>query len=247
MVLPREMNSDSLAHQVRDRLLQEIKTGRFSNLDHLPPEAVLAIEFQVSRNTIRTALTSLEEGGLISRKKGVGTRILRQALGLSTFFDVAKEVSDILQDCGFWATRALLTQKRMRNPQVQQLLEVDPREELLRFEKIWRVDGIPLVFGVDYVPVHLILHPCEENGLPGSIFQFLEECCEERIEYVRTEVDAVLGDQKVNELLEIKAGIPLLHMHSLGFNERNKPVFFSGSHFRSGFLKFSFIRRRASP
>jgi GntR family transcriptional regulator len=41
----------------------------------LPTELQLAREFQVSRQTIRAALRQLQELGLISRKKNVGTRV----------------------------------------------------------------------------------------------------------------------------------------------------------------------------
>jgi GntR family transcriptional regulator len=243
--LPKKLESASLASQVRDRLLQEIKSGRFGNTELLPPEKELAAQFKVSRNTIRAALASLEEDGLVARRKGVGTSIIRSAIGLTTFFDVAKEVSDILQDCGIWATRTILSQKRVVNAQIQAILQLPSGEAILMTEKIWKANAIPLVLGYDYVPTQIIRHSAPPNLWPGSIYVFLEECCEERVEYVRTEVDSVLGDATVNARLEIEAGVPLLHMHSVGFNERNSPLFFSGSYFRSGFLKFSFIRRRA--
>jgi DNA-binding FadR family transcriptional regulator len=57
---------EDIAGQIRQELLQ----GRLRAGDRLPAERELAVQFGVSRNTLREALRSLEIAGLITLRKG---------------------------------------------------------------------------------------------------------------------------------------------------------------------------------
>ena len=59
--------------RVRSHLAAEIVAGRLAPGEALPKELDLAKDFSVGRNTIRQALTELEEDGLIRRIRGKGT------------------------------------------------------------------------------------------------------------------------------------------------------------------------------
>ncbi|MGX9936508.1 FadR/GntR family transcriptional regulator [Advenella kashmirensis] len=58
---------EAVVKQIRD----QIASGELKENDRLPAERELALQFGVSRNTVREALRSLENSGLVSLKKGV--------------------------------------------------------------------------------------------------------------------------------------------------------------------------------
>src|SRR5258708_12841409 len=79
--VPRRLDSESacggvqvagafedIARQIRE----ELSRGRLRPGDRLPAERELAVQFGVSRNTLREALRSLEIAGLIPLRKGAG-------------------------------------------------------------------------------------------------------------------------------------------------------------------------------
>lgn len=58
--------SDEIIDQIRSQVVE----GRLRPGDRLPPERELAASFRVSRNTVREALRSLENTGLLELRKG---------------------------------------------------------------------------------------------------------------------------------------------------------------------------------
>ena len=95
--------------QIRVSLLEAIATGRLRPGDRLPSEAEQARGFQVSRATVREALRSLAEAGLISTVRGRGggsfvnrvdsgpaERSLSEAMGLLLHVD-AISVDELLE------------------------------------------------------------------------------------------------------------------------------------------------------
>lgn len=64
-----------LHRQVEDLLRSLIEIPEFKNGAFLPQEVELAKRLGVSRNTVRQAANKLQNEGLITRKKGVGTKV----------------------------------------------------------------------------------------------------------------------------------------------------------------------------
>ena len=59
--------------QIKQVLLEEIRTGVWKAGEQLPTEAALAARFGISVGTVRRALGGLEDEGVISRREGSGT------------------------------------------------------------------------------------------------------------------------------------------------------------------------------
>jgi GntR family transcriptional regulator len=70
----RRLGTRPLSEQAKEALLDSIGSGGFPD-GTLPSEGRLAEELGVSRTTLREALQSLEEEGVVSRQHGVGTRV----------------------------------------------------------------------------------------------------------------------------------------------------------------------------
>jgi len=64
--------------KIRDALLVEIKSGAFDETGRLPCEHDLARRFGTARETLRRAVLELEHLGLVRRRKGVGTFVVKQ-------------------------------------------------------------------------------------------------------------------------------------------------------------------------
>ena len=65
---------------VANSLRLEIENGLYNSKQLLPTEQLLCQRFQISRQTVRRALSVLEDEGLITRRQGSGSH-LRERIG----------------------------------------------------------------------------------------------------------------------------------------------------------------------
>jgi GntR family transcriptional regulator len=74
VMLSNQMSKTNAA-EIATQLLDGIATGRFPVGKLLPTEFELCEQFNASRYTIRAVLQELQDQGLVSRRKNVGTRV----------------------------------------------------------------------------------------------------------------------------------------------------------------------------
>lgn len=81
---------------VASTLYDQIRAGNFKQGDLLPSEPELCRRFGVSRHTVRAALRTLHEKGLIESRQGRGSTVLATAL-VPRYTHACNSVEDILQ------------------------------------------------------------------------------------------------------------------------------------------------------
>src|SRR4030042_6647324 len=90
MALLDSNNPIPLYYQLKLRIESQINSGAWKPGDRVPSESVLEEQFQVSRTTVRQALSELVNQGLLTRIQGKGTFVaqprIHQRLSLLTGF-----------------------------------------------------------------------------------------------------------------------------------------------------------------
>ncbi|MGC1676055.1 MAG: GntR family transcriptional regulator [Candidatus Binataceae bacterium] len=78
----RRIRTPRAFEEIADQIRRELADRRLRAGDRLPPERMLAEQFGVSRNTLREALRSLENAGLLRLQKGAtGGAFVRESTG----------------------------------------------------------------------------------------------------------------------------------------------------------------------
>jgi len=88
--------SRSHSAEITRQLLDGITTGRYPVGALLPTEFELCEQFQASRYTIRAVLQALQDQGLVSRRKNVGTRV-ESSRPRTAFRPTLASVEDLMQ------------------------------------------------------------------------------------------------------------------------------------------------------
>lgn len=61
--------------QIHNQLKKDIEAGKWSIGDRIPSERELALNFEVSRMTLRQAVQTLVDEGILERRIGAGTYV----------------------------------------------------------------------------------------------------------------------------------------------------------------------------
>ncbi len=72
----------NIAEQVFEQLKNQILSGSWNVGDRLPSETVMAEQFGVSRSSVRAAIRSLADYGLVEVRLGSGSYVAQQDTGL---------------------------------------------------------------------------------------------------------------------------------------------------------------------
>ena len=79
---------------VAQRLMLDIAGGRYPVGSLLPAELDLCTQFGVSRHTIREAIRRLQERGLVTRRRGIGTSV-KASRAQTRYVQSSMEISDL--------------------------------------------------------------------------------------------------------------------------------------------------------
>lgn len=237
----------TLSEHVKESLLKEIVEGEFRNAHQLPSEDVLSQKYQVSRSTIRTALAALEKEGFISRRQGAGTRINRKALSFGLNLSYIEDLHKVIRCCGYTPTIHLLKYQEIfasSVPEVKELLKVGPDEKLLRADRLWKANNMPVIYFKDYLPTSFIKRPYTAEDLTGSFFDFVYEFCDEYVDHSSDEIEAVLPTEEVAKVLHVDKCTPLLLLAETFFNEAGTPLFQGYGYLVQGVIRINIKRSK---
>jgi GntR family transcriptional regulator len=240
----------SLADQVLEILAERIRSGDYPPESQLPPEHDLAAEFNVSRATVRTAISTLAAQGLVMRRQGVGTFVSHLS-GLANPLNEAVDFGTLITRSGCEAG-VRLVEAELLPPDAAQAaaLDVDPAQRILQTHKVFTADGQPVIYSITCVPGWLLDRdftgrPAEYPGLTKPLYEFLEQHCGQRVEYHVARIRAEqAGDCAFHGGLPCPDSAPVLVITETGYNADGRPLFHSVQYFPGDTMTFEVIRRR---
>jgi GntR family transcriptional regulator len=238
----------SPVREIESALEKHIQTLPDS-VGRLPSETHLAAQFGVSRVTLREALSSLEQRGLIIRKQGLGTFVNRATRGIATRLDECIEYGSLIRRSGYAAALSFLEWRvAPLSTSIAEALEVEPGTEALVTRKVFNANDKPVILCDNYIP--LSLAPAErraellERFNPHwSVYNIAARLFEHIVTYQVSEVSARAADVEAARILQCAPGTGLLAIGDIGFTDSQRPVFYGDNSFVSGQFHFQLVRK----
>lgn len=239
------LDTGLLPQRVKARLVDAIVDGAFAG-GMLPNETELARMFGVSRPTVRGALRSLESEGLITRRRGIGTRInphvararvtLNRVVG---FWDLIREAG---HEPGISYTRI---RREPASLEVATRFGCEPGEPLLLIDRRFTADGEPAIAVTEMIRRSDLRRDVEPDEVQESIFDFADAHAIASIDHTVVEVTPVVAGPELCELLSIAEGAPLLRLIETHYSREAMLLMVSDIHVVDRFVRFNVIRRRS--
>jgi GntR family transcriptional regulator len=233
------------ARTTRDDLLAWIARGKVQPGGQLPPEPKLAGELGVSRPTLREALRSLEDEGLVTRSRGAGT-FLSHRPRVRNNLDVNFGVSDAIRQAGMTpGHRAAVTSIVPAPGEAREALALRPGQEVVVVERIRTADGRPVVFTRDVLPLWLLEGRPDviQHLAAGSIYETMERDLGVAIHHGVASFAPARATRGLSSKLRVSRGTLLLYLRQVDYDQEGRPVLLSHEHHVSDAFEFALIRR----
>jgi len=241
----------SRAKEVELKLLDLIEKGEWND-GRLPSETDLASQFQVSRVTIREALSSLAGMGVVQRKHGLGTFISKDwfggSAGIQTRLDEPFELGAMITQSGFDMTISVVSFNYGKTTERSaRLLNISPEDETFTVHKIFMADGMPAISVQNIVPLNLSddKSPAEIRGLISpeeQIYLQVEKLFNRQTSYLISDVKPMLVTEDLTKYLDRPVGSPILYLEEAAYSQDGQPLWVALEHHVPGIINFRLKR-----
>ena len=214
-----------LYQTVYNDLRSKIENSEIKSGDRLSNEAALQAAYQVSRDTVRKALSKLEADGYIQRTPALGTFVRRTKSDYPLF--KMKSFSEQMQEKGIVPSSELLSiELTSRLPKsISEALALTAADRCYIISRIRKGDGDPMSYEKTYVPYKLCPDLQMYLNDKASLYRIYEDIYRLCIGYGKIRLEAEMPSAEIQELLKIPKGSPLLKMHCICYLENGIPLY----------------------
>lgn len=214
----------------------EIASGVLKPGMRLPPERELCQRLNISRVTLRKALTRLVEDGVLNASHGRGWYV---AAGGSTkeWPNSLESFTETANRMGLTATSQVLRAEVLpANLDEADELSIAPGAPLFHLERVRLLNAVPIAVDRTAIPEQLVSGFADRDFSQESLYAALAEV---GLEFMRADstIEAREADAFLARHLDLAEGKPVLVMHQLVFDRADKPMFastirYSGERYR---------------
>lgn len=207
--------------QIHDKIKNDIEHGVWKIGDRLPSERELATQFNVSRMTLRQAIQTLADEGILERKIGSGTYVARKKVqekmtGTTSFTDI------MLSQNRVPSSKTVSYYVAKPSSSEMEKLKLKENEQIVRMERIRFADDLPICFEVASVPYSLV-DQYSKTEITSSFYKTLEEKGSNKIGHANQTISAMLASEQIADYLKIKRGDAILRLRQISYFENGLP------------------------
>lgn len=225
-----------LYYQLKTIISEEIAAGNYPPGSMIPTEAELSDMFQISRTTVRQAITELVHEERLYRIKSKGTFVARPKIR-QEFMNRLRSFDEEILESGRTPGTRVLSLGVTETP--GEILEQSRpwRGKSVRLERIRFADGDPVVLVCTYLPYDRCRYVLGHDFSKESLYKVLSADASTKVCRVSRICEAVAAEKEA-EILGIKRGSPVHFITTLGYNAENELVEYSQARYRGDQNKF---------
>jgi GntR family transcriptional regulator len=219
-------------YQLKEALVARIANGTWTVGKAIPPEPELCTEFEVSRITVRRAISELVHEGKLYAIQGKGTFVSRPKLD-ERFVQRAFGFYEDMESQGLDLTTQMLRQEIIAAPEdVATHLEIAPGTLVHILTRLRAVQGEKVLISTTYIPEALCPGLVHDHLANQSLYRWLQTQYGLTIAHAERNLEAVAAQDWQAKLLNIAPQSPLLLLESVVFLPGGKPLEYSRTYHR---------------
>jgi len=226
-----------VADETYRELTDALRRGVFRSGTKLPGERSLAVQFGVSRSTLRAALDRLAAEGALARSAQRGWFVPRGVLGeppstLQTFTEMARAR-------GLRPTSRTL-ERTIRPSTIEEAaqLRIAPAASVLIIRRLRGMEDTPVCLDVNTLPLAAAEPLATADLEDESLYEQLQVKCGISVYRSAYSVQAAAADPELARLLEVEPGSPVLVGREVAYAKDGTPVLIGVNHYRGDAYRF---------
>lgn len=217
---------------IADELRRRIANGEYQEGEMLPDQIALAKEFDVSRMTLKKAIDLIAMEGLIFRKRGVGTFVLKSALWnngdsqINDYVGLSKQFPNKTIK-----SKIILFDIVFPPENLQKLLYVDATQPVYHIKRLRILDEKPYILEDTYFVASLIRDLTDEV-IHHSIYEYIQETLGLKIGGAYRRIHAAISNELDQQELLCDETTPVLEVEQVVYLADGTPFEYSTSRSR---------------
>lgn len=223
--------------QIEDQLAARIESGELRAGERLPPERELAKSVGVSRMTMRQALSSLAQRGLVERGVGRGTFVARVKME----YDLRRVAgfTELMERQGVVPGATLISAKQSEAPPpIAAALGLPAGAPAYRIQRVRYGAKVPLALEDSWIPA-APFPGLLDLGLTGSLYELMRDLYSRGPVRAVERLEPVLARAHEADALEVPEGSPLMLVERTAYAADGTAIEFAHDRHRGDRSRFT--------
>ncbi|MFZ1062931.1 MAG: GntR family transcriptional regulator [Acidimicrobiales bacterium] len=215
----------NLVDLVRRGLLKDLSAGKLRVGTKLVNEEGLASRFDVSRSTVREAVSALVSAGYLERRHGSGTYVVGLP-GPRHALDATLSYTHMIAEAGMKpGLKVLDIQSRAPSEVEADELDLEPDETVRCLERIRTANAKAMIYSIDVVPERFVAN-VPDRSFNRSLYDTLEKIGHP-VQSANAVLVPVIAERPIAKLLQVKVGSALQQIIEVDYARGGEPIVYS--------------------
>lgn len=221
-----------LYFQLKELIIEAIRSGAYKHGSMIPTEKEFSEIYQISRTTVRQAVTELVQEGWLYRIKSKGTFVSTPKIN-QDFIQRLETFQEQMARSGMEPGTEVLDLKVVpASEAVAEALQMQGGEAVIYLYRRRFANKEPILLAETYLPYELCKFVLDHDFVQESLYDILKVSEDTEVLRIHRRVEAVEATACDVEYLDMKLGKPVQLFHSIGSNVYGKPVEYSVARYR---------------
>ena len=226
-----------LYSQLKNLIIEKIKSGEYKEDSKIPSEQELCEQYNISRPTVRQAISELTNNGYLYKEKGKGTFVAKSKtkIDIKNFTGFTDSILDS-QDPGQHNIMSLRAVKMEEVSFLNDIFEGQNYSLKSEFAEVKFVNAernSVLSYNVSYIPVMLFPDIIEDIKAKKPSYDILRGKYPLLPVRTKSTLEVVYTDQSEAHYLQVQAGHPLIKIENILYSKSGQLVEFVIAKYRA--------------
>lgn len=232
-------NMVPLYYQLKEELIRLIRCGELRPGDVLPSETEFCQAFDLSRGTVRQAITILSEQGFVLKERGRGTYVKMPTMNHDLLGEYSFGCG--IRKLGLEVHSKVLAAKVIHpRTSIAKRLNLEKNESVFHLLRVRYADQEPWIYEDSYLPCRLFPGIEKHDFTSNLLSDIVAEKYGVQMSSISAFVEPIVLNEQFAKYLEVDCGLPALVMDRVISDNMGTPIQYSHAVVRGDRCRYYF-------